>query len=69
MSHQGFQQYGFYHTESKTFFYFETEAEFSQFLELYKKYETQASPQIEEITRPNLDAFNSVFEELNSSSY
>lgn len=63
------QQYGFYHEGSKTFFYFETEAEFRQFLELYSRYETQATPEIEEITKPNLDAFNSVFDELNSSSY
>jgi hypothetical protein len=69
MSSSGPQQFGFYHSQSKTFFYFETQAEFNQFLELYRKYETQIRPQIEEISRPNLDSFNTVFEELNSSSY
>lgn len=69
MSAQQFQQYGFYHSESRTFFYFESQNEFKQFLELYSKYENQVAPQIEEMNKPNLDAFNTVFEELNSSSY
>lgn len=69
MSSSAPQQFGFYHSESKTFFYFETQVEFNQFLELYHTYETQISPQIEEISRPNLDTFNTVFDELNSSSY
>ena len=63
------QKFGFYHSQSKTFFYFETEDEFKQFLELYQRYENQLSPEKEEINRPNFDTFNTVFEELNSSSY
>ena len=69
MSSAAPQQFGFYHSESKTFFYFETEDEFKQFLELYQRYESQLSPEMEEINRANLDTFNTVFEELNSSSY
>ena len=63
------QQYGFYHSESQTFFYFETEDEFKQFIELYQRYENQVNSGMEEINRPNLDTFNTVFDELNSSCY
>lgn len=71
MSSQIQNQYGFYHEESKTFFYFETELEFNQFLELYNRYEpkTESQPQIEEQAQPNFDTFNSVFEDINSTSF